>query len=196
MRMPFLLLCLFAATACGSGEGVAMSPPAASAAGEPAGENAAGGPEGAAASPLEMAIPNVRMPAEGLVTGGQLTREQITDLADLGYTTFVSLRPAAEDGTGWEEEFAAEHGITFLRIPVASREDLNGANAELLAGALAESDGGAVVYCKSGNRVGALLALKAHWVDGMDGEAALAFGREAGMTRLEPAVEQILAAEE
>ena len=86
--------------------------------------------------------------------------------------------------------------MTFTRIPVASSSDLNRENVELLSTALAEGAGKAVVYCKSGNRVGALLALKAFWIDGVGAEEAMAFGREAGVTRLEPAVQKIIAAQE
>ena len=137
-------------------------------------------------------LPNERMPAAGLLTGGQVTREQMTELAEMGYSTFVSLRPVSEEGAGWEEEFAAGQGLTLVRIPVGSAEDLTRENARILADTLAEADGKAVVYCQSGNRVGALLALKAHWIDEDGAAEALAFGRDAGLTRLEPAVQAII----
>jgi uncharacterized protein (TIGR01244 family) len=141
-------------------------------------------------------IPNERMPAAGLLTGGQVSQEQMTQLVEMGYTTFVNLRSSGEDGTGWEEEFADGLDLTFVRIPVASTDDLNPKNVDLLDSALSTGDGKAVVYCKSGNRVGALLALRAHWVDGLDAEAALALGRASGMTGLEPAVQKMLTAGE
>lgn len=151
--------------------------------------------ETAMASPADLGVINMRMPAEGLITGGQLSQDQVTALMAMGYSTFVSLRPADEgDDSGWEETFMAEGEGTFVRIPVASAADLTAENAALLAGALetGQADGGTVVYCKSGNRVGALLALKAAWIDGVDAETAMAFGRDAGVTRLEPAVMKAL----
>jgi uncharacterized protein (TIGR01244 family) len=190
------ILFLTLAVACSSGEGVEPTRVAAAAEAQPT-----GGEKSEAGGSLEPAsdavgIPNERTPADGLLTGGQVTQEQMTRLAEMGYTTFINLRPAGEDGTGWEEEFAAGQGVTFTRIPVASSSDLNRENVELLSTALAEGTGKAVVYCKSGNRVGALLALKAFWIDGVGAEEAMAFGREAGVTRLEPAVQKIIAAQE
>ena len=49
-----------------------------------------------------------------------------------------------------------------------------------------------VLYCGSSNRVGALLALKAYWLDGADPEDALELGRAAGMTRLEGRVTELM----
>jgi len=86
--------------------------------------------------------------------------------------------------------------LSFVRIPVASASDLNRDNAGILDAALTGGTGKAVVYCKSGNRVGALLALKAFWIDGVGAEEAMAFGRQAGVTGLEPAVEKIMTAQE
>ena len=50
----------------------------------------------------------------------------------------------------------------------------------------------AVLYCGSGNRVGALIALRAHLIEGIGAEEALALGKEAGLTRLEPKVREAL----
>ena len=43
------------------------------------------------------------------------------------------------------------------------------------------------MHCGSGNRAGALLALREK-LNGAENGAALEFGREAGLTRLEPVV--------
>ena len=146
--------------------------------------------------PAEIAslrIANARMPAPGLLTGGQVSREQMSALRALGYRSFISLRPAGEAGTGWEEEFTRSEGVSFERIPVAGEADVTRDRAGRLAAALRAAGGGpAVVYCSSGNRVGALLALQARYVDGRSPGEALAFGRQAGLTRLEPKVREIL----
>ena len=49
-----------------------------------------------------------------------------------------------------------------------------------------------VLYCASSNRVGGLLALKAYWLDGVEPDAALEIGRQAGLTGLESAVQELL----
>lgn len=140
----------------------------------------------------DLGIDHARFPSEGLLTGGQITPEQMTALGGLGYTTFISLRPSDEEGAGWEEEYAAAGGIHFERIPIEGADGVTIGNAQLLADRLPPGDGRAVIYCASGNRVGALLAMKAHFVDGVDAGEALEFGLAGGLTRLEPAVREKL----
>ena len=129
----------------------------------------------------------------GLLTAGQISQAQLDALAQRGYTTFVSLRLPDEDGAGWEEAYAAQRGVSFERIPVAHAEGLTRENVEALDRALkAVGEGKTVLYCGSANRVGALLALRASWLEGATPEEAMALGRAAGMTRLEPDVARLL----
>lgn len=139
----------------------------------------------------ETGLRNAAMPAANVATGGQPSPEQVEALIDAGFEHFISLRPAGEEGAGWEE--GALQDASFARIPIAGAGDLTRENVERFA-ALMEEYGAAnsVVYCASGNRVGALMALKAAWIDGVDPADALALGTAAGMTRLQPAVEALL----
>jgi protein tyrosine phosphatase (PTP) superfamily phosphohydrolase (DUF442 family) len=140
-----------------------------------------------------LGVRNARMPAPGLLTAGQLTEEQFHGLAAAGFQNFISLRLAEEDGAGWEEGYAPGEGVSFTRVPVPGGAGLNRETAEELARLLdAAGDQGTVLYCGSSNRVGALMALKAFWVDGATPEEALELGTASGMTRLEPAVRQML----
>jgi protein tyrosine phosphatase (PTP) superfamily phosphohydrolase (DUF442 family) len=67
-------------------------------------------------------------------------------------------------------------------------------NVEALDRLLDESaDDGTVLYCASSNRVGALLALRAYWLDGAEADQALELGRQAGMTSLEARVGELMA---
>lgn len=184
LRNMLMLLLVLLGVSCQSGDHSTEAGPQETVA--PAGDHSA---EEELAS---LGITNVRTPSDNLVTGGQLTQEQMVALKAQGYETFINLRPLAEDGTGWEEEFAATEGISFLRIPVAGAAGVTRESAELLAEALGSSESGVVVYCKSGNRVGALLALKAHFVDGQSAEDAFEFGLEAGMTSLKPLIREML----
>jgi protein tyrosine phosphatase (PTP) superfamily phosphohydrolase (DUF442 family) len=135
------------------------------------------------------------MPLEHLVTMGQPTPEQLSALVDLGYTDFISLRPVAESGAGWEEGIVADEGIAFARVAVSGAEGLTRENVAALDEAIDAAGGRpTVIYCASGNRVGAMLALRAYWLEGAEPEAALALGREAGLSRLEPVVAELLAA--
>jgi uncharacterized protein (TIGR01244 family) len=134
-------------------------------------------------------IKNVHMLPSNLLTAGQLSEEQMTQLHQLGYRTFINLRMADERGTGWEEDYTEAAGITFHRLPVRGARGVTPKNAERLARLLEQAgDQPVVLYCLNGNRVGGLLALKAYHIDGLNIDEAVAYGVKAGMTRLEPVV--------
>ena len=141
----------------------------------------------------ELGLQNVAEPVPNLITAAQPTREQVGQLRAMGYERFISLQLPEEPGAGWEEVGVPEAGGVFQRIPVAGPGDLTRENVEALAAALAASGGQeTVLYCASSNRVGALLALKAFWLDGAEAEDALSLGRQAGMRALEPEVRRII----
>lgn len=144
-------------------------------------------------SATALEVRNARMPLPGLVTAGQPTQEQFDGLVAAGFENFISLRLADEGGAGWEEEYAPGAGASFTRLPVSGSAGLNRETAEELGRLLdAAGDGGTVLYCGSSNRVGALLALKAFWVDGVSAEDALELGKAAGVTRLESTLVELL----
>lgn len=184
-----LLLAFLAA--CGAPDNTPDA--SAGAAGGTAAPSAAPAAQPPLAAARALGVLNAREPLPGLVTAGQPDPEQLAALQEAGFATAVSLRPSGEEGAGWEEAFASGRELAFHRIPVAGPADLSRKNVEELDRILAEAGNGPVVlYCASSNRVGALLALRAHWLQGMAPEEALQLGREAGMTRLEPAVADLL----
>lgn len=136
-------------------------------------------------------LPNGRTPFEGVLTGGQPTDEQLADLAEAGYRTVINLRSDGEEGNTDPSDVEGL-GMTYIAIPIESAETLNEENARLLADTLDNAEGPVVVHCGSGNRVGALFALKAFYVDGSPAEEALAVGQSSGLTRLEPVVREKL----
>lgn len=144
----------------------------------------------------ELGVRNARMPLEGVVTAGQPTVEQLEALRAAGFTNFISLRPASEEGAGWEEAHATDGAYDFDRLAIAGGTDLTRENVEAFAALLDEAgDEPTVLYCASSNRVGAMLALKAFWLEGASPEEALELGRAAGMTRLEGRVVELMAGE-
>lgn len=154
-------------------------------------------PAGAPATDLDAAlalgVPNAHEAVPGLLTSGQISQAQFDALAQAGFATFISLRPPTEEGAGWEEAYAAQRGIAFTRIPVNHAEGLTRQNAEALDRALkAAGTGKTVLYCGSANRAGALLALRAAWLEGATPQDALALGRAAGLRGLEPDVARLL----
>jgi len=138
-------------------------------------------------------LPNGRRPTPDLLTGGQPSSQQLQRLARLGYGLVVDLRTEEESGRADEATMVRRLGMRYVSIPVSGENGLTQDNAQHLADALQAVKAPAVVHCASGNRVGALLALKAYWIDGASAADALRLGLEAGLTRLEPAVRERLA---
>lgn len=130
-----------------------------------------------------------------VMSAGQLTQAQMAKLAELGYDTFICLRDSSEDGTGWEEDYAQDADINFDRIPVDGAAGLTKENAVKLGKAMETAEDGVVVYCGSSNRVGALLAVKAHVVDGKLEDDALKFGKQHGLKALEEETRKVLGLE-
>lgn len=137
-------------------------------------------------------IPGLRTPRAGVLTGGQPEATAWPLLADGGVGTVINLRPDAElDGRDVAAE-AATAGLDYVQIPVAGAGDVTTEKATALWQAMQAADGPVLVHCASGNRVGALMALAAVEHEGLAPEEALALGREAGLTSLEPKVRELL----
>lgn len=147
---------------------------------------------GSLAAPA-LGLMNEARPAPGLITSGQPSEAQFAALPAGGVATVIHLRPATEDGTGWEEAKAKDLGVAFVRLPIDGAKDVTEANARKLAELLAGAKGPVLLSCGSSNRCGALLALKAFYVDGKSRDEALAFGRSGGLKALEPTVTALLA---
>ena len=133
----------------------------------------------------------LRQPRDRLLTGGQPDAQQLQDAAKAGVTTVIDLRAPQED-RGYDEQAAAEKlGLRYVRLPINGAGDINEANARTLDRLLKQDAGTTLLHCASGNRAGALLALAAHAL-GMPAGDALAFGKAAGLGKLEPVVRQRL----
>ena len=127
---------------------------------------------------------------EDSLAGGQPTADELAALAEQGFETVINLRMPDEDAT--TAEVAEELGMNYVSLPIDGSAGLTEENAIAFAELLGELEGPAVVHCGSGNRVGAMYALKAFYVDGMSSEEALAVGQEAGLTSLEDSVREQL----
>jgi hypothetical protein len=130
-------------------------------------------------------------PEASLLCSGQPTPEQFRKLAENGVARVVCLRKKNESGTGWEEDLAPHSGIEFVRFVVEGPQDMTEAKAREFA-ALIGDGAPTLVACGSSNRVGAMMALKAKFVDGKSKEEALAIGKASGLKALEPAVTEAL----
>lgn len=138
-------------------------------------------------------LPNGIALYDGVVTGGQPDQEALEIAQRAGYRTVVSLRMDGEPGSEGEAEMVDDLGMRFVNIPVDGAEGLTRENVEALHGVLSDPNTRPMIlHCGSGNRVGALVALRATWLAGATPAEALELGRQAGLTGLEPAVRTLL----
>ncbi len=141
---------------------------------------------------LQADVPHLHIPRAGLVTGGQPAADAWGDLHAAGVRRVISLLPASEVAGRDEAAEVRANGMDYVQIDVASANDLTADKARRLWQALQGDKGTVLVHCASGNRVGALLALGAMQVGDMTPQAALEFGKAAGLTKLEPVVRERL----
>lgn len=126
-----------------------------------------------------------------LASAGQPDAAAFVALARAGYAAVIDLRTATED-RGLDEPMVVEDlGMRYVSLPIDGGDAINFENAARLDELIASLDGPVVVHCSSGNRVGALLALRQS-LTGADDETAIAAGKAAGLTRLEPVVRKRL----
>ena len=130
------------------------------------------------------------VPVDGMTSAGQPDEAAFGVFAKQGYTTVIDLRTEGEDRGIDEPEVVEGLGMKYISLPIG-RDDINLENARFLDRLLESADGPVLVHCGSGNRVGALLALRES-LNGADDEAALEYGRKGGMTGLEGTVKEAL----
>ncbi len=121
-------------------------------------------------------------PIEGLMVGGQPKKGDIPKIKDLGFETIISLNPEPSSRRlkRFDEAYTAETlGMKFIRIPIHSNKDLNDKNIALLDEALSAAGGKAFVHCSDGNRVGAMLALRAFRMQNISVDESIEFGKKA-----------------
>jgi len=176
--------CLGLLTAGASGQGPAPAPPAPAMASQ----------EAKAAAPALLL--NERHPLPGMLTGGipagKGGASDFQALAAAGVRTYIDLRADAEVPPE-TAVLASGAQLDYRRVPITGEADLDLASARALDLLLDEWGRYPIALaCSSGNRVGALLALRAFWLDGVDAASALELGLAAGLTRLEPSVRQLL----
>jgi uncharacterized protein (TIGR01244 family) len=137
-------------------------------------------------------LPHRRDVIEGITAAGQPSAAALQAAAKSGYKSVIDLRALSED-RGFDEEATVEGlGMSYASLPVEGAAGVSYANAGQLDKLLAELPKPILLHCSSGNRVGALLALRAK-AGGMDDGAALELGVANGLTGLQSTVQQKLA---
>lgn len=138
-------------------------------------------------------LPNLANPESGFASGGQPGPVQLESAAKAGIRHVINLRAPSEDPGFDERAKVAELGLGYDVLPIAGSADLTRTNVERFDTLLAAHAGTPMlIHCGSGNRVGALMALRAGWLQGKSKAEALALGRRWGLTQLEAIVDQML----
>ncbi|MCR4291010.1 MAG: sulfur transferase domain-containing protein [Candidatus Scalindua sp.] len=144
-------------------------------------------------SPL-INLPNCQVPFDGVLAGGQPTFDQIKQAAETGFKAVINLRTDNElPDPAQELTWVEGSGMKYFHIPVVVTEGFTPQNAKLFADVLSKPENyPLIVHSKSGERVGAMFALKAFHIDGKEIDEALAIGERAGLIRLALTVKKIL----
>lgn len=123
----------------------------------------------------------------------QPTAEAIVKLRSAGVGTVINLRPASETPDLDEKGIVEKAGMKYVSLPVAGAAGLTRDNVVAFDQAMAAaSEGKVLMHCASGNRVGAMMALRARWIQGKSADEALAIGRSSGLKGLEADVKALL----
>ena len=137
-------------------------------------------------------IPNFKQPRPLLITGGQPEATAWKQLAEAGVKTVVNLRPDSELPGRNEAQEVKDADLTYINMPVEGPASLNKSLTDQLWQVLNGAEGSVLVHCGTGNRCGAMLALTEAWYRQHDIEDAIAFGKQAGLTGMEPVVRELL----
>lgn len=144
------------------------------------------------ASPLvQTRVPEVAeavSPSRGIVSAGRLKPEDIARLKDAGIEHVIDLTPDDETPDFDEANAVRSADIDYSNLPVRGAADLTRENVLAFDQLMRNAKRPVLVHCASGNRVGAMAALRSAWVDGKSEEDAIAIGKAWGLKGLEPEV--------
>ena len=135
---------------------------------------------------------NAAQPQPGIVTAGQLQPSDIAVLKSIGVREIIDLTQDAETPDFDEAAAVRVAGIHYENLPIHGSAGLSEANVRAFDGLIRRSPRPLVVHCASSNRVGAMAALRAAWLQGQSPEQAIATGKAWGLNSLEPKVRALL----
>lgn len=124
------------------------------------------------------------------ICSGQISPQDVATLKQEGFFHVINLRGRNEMPSPQEEKnWFADTGITYHHLNISNANDLSKDNVKVFAQMLEDiGSEKTLVHCGSSNRVGAMYALKAYWLDGQSKEESLSIGEQAGLTGLRDTV--------
>ena len=138
-------------------------------------------------------VKNISSPEPNRYGAGQPQNKLFEEFAKAGVKHVINLRPPSEIPGTNEAAIVTTAGMAYYNIPISSAGDLTRDNVLLIDRVLNQiGEESVLVHCSSSNRVGAIMALRSAWVDGVSVDDAVKVGKRWGLTRLQPAVEELL----
>lgn len=136
---------------------------------------------------------NIKVPAPGRISAGPPTAEELAAFAAIGGEVVINLQSFEEIQNIPEATWAEQSNLDYFHIPIAGGDDLTReAVAEFHQIVSSNENRQMLMHCGSGNRVGAMVALRAAWHQGATTEEAIALGEAYGLASLKPRVQSLL----
>lgn len=137
-------------------------------------------------APLKLpAIAEAVSPAPGIVSAGRLGPADVERVRAAGIRQVIDLTPDTETPNFDEAAALRAAGRAYANLPMRGAMDLTRENVQAFDALLRGAQRPLLVHCASGNRVGAMAALRAAWINGKSVEEAIAIGRAWGLKGLE-----------
>lgn len=135
-------------------------------------------------------VANASTPAPGVVAAGRLQPDDIAKLQQAGIRHVIDLTLDAETPDFDEAKLVEAAGMRYSNLPLRGAADLTRENTIAFDELMRTAERPVLVHCSSANRVGAMAALRAAWVDGKSEEESIAIGKAWGLKALEPDVRE------
>jgi protein tyrosine phosphatase (PTP) superfamily phosphohydrolase (DUF442 family) len=124
-------------------------------------------PTFAAEPDIPVVLPNLQRPQDNRIVSGAIDAKEIGRLRAAGVKHVINLRTEQESQGLNEAQIASGLGMVYHAIPIEGAPSLTRENARKLDEALAHAgDELTLVHCASGNRVGALIAVREFYIRG------------------------------
>ncbi|MCI5071812.1 sulfur transferase domain-containing protein [bacterium] len=143
---------------------------------------------------MQLTTPYVFNTESSQLCSGQISPQDVPILKQEGFSHVINLRGQDEMPSPLEEKnWFADTGIAYHHLSIANAGDLSKDKVKAFSDIL-DSIGSekTLVHCGSSNRVGAMYALKAYWLDGKSKEESLSIGQKAGLTSLKDTVVSLM----
>jgi uncharacterized protein (TIGR01244 family) len=135
-------------------------------------------------------VPNAVTPVPGVVAAGRLQADDLDGLKQAGIRHIIDLTLDAETPHFNEAKLVRAAGMRYSNLPLRGAADLTRDNVIAFDELMLSAERPVLVHCSSANRVGAIAALRAAWVEGKSEEEAIAIGKAWGLKALEPDVRE------